>query len=349
MEINSKTIDKIIEKTSDAVGTIHNDIINPWLLNKRLQSNKKYTYIRKNGNVLYFNEGVPINIDDLTGEEQVNFQKYKNQVENINVLYQELYEKVQSTQEEINDMENRIMQSLVTNEEFFQYYTEKTQYISNKDKINILNKIIVDKLNNNEDISTNILDFINNLTASDIRKLQEIKKLLLSVSYLSLNDKKSLNSEELLVEGNVKIFLPALMGDKLLNQLELNIKWDDIIDFSTRGLFTINEMFMSMKAQKEKPLSQAIMQGLSHKSDIYVINSETKEGIIEFRNHTLSRLGNDVFSVIPAIEYNSEEYINILLKNNIFIYTNTKKILYNEEKNKMYLEIVKYINNKSQN
>lgn len=329
MNIESTTVNKLIDNVSRGAGTLFDEIVSPVILNKRIQSNEKYTYVRKNGEVIYFEEGKPVIINDLTGSEQVELQKYKNQVSNILELYDVLNERLQNSKEELDSFKKKIEDSVSLNDEFFQYYTEKTQFISNENKSKILNEIIVNKLHNNEEISTNILDFISNLTTSDIKKLQAIKSLLLTLYYIDVNeDNLIILNEEKNYKHKLLNFLPSLTGDGFLSQLDNTVRWDDILDFSMRGLFTVNENIITLPTKSRDIKRKYIITSTVENEDFFILSSPKGQEDIKLSNYTLSALGKEVLSVVPSEKSYINDYISLLQSENLFselILTKIKK------------------------
>lgn len=247
MEINDLLgLGKTAEVVGSGVERLYDDFVGIPLALRRLEG-------KDNLSIEFRNEGYRIekklketNLSELSFLEQKEIFEMRNQIENLNNLCYLMNEKVKNVELVYNKIKN-IDQNILL------YLLEKYKYISQEDQAILLNTFIINKIENEDDVSKGGINFIDSLSVNEIKKLQEIKKLMFDLYQICFNAENSLTPFEL--EGRdsgekskkgkrllLECIFPYLQGDSTLENVDIDVRWTDIQDFAMRGLFTSTSM-----------------------------------------------------------------------------------------------------------
>lgn len=311
MEINDILGASEVVKTLGAgIGKVYDDFVSiPLNMSRIKNSDGVELEITEKGFKLYkCNE--EIYFESLTFDSQQEVLKLRNQMNALNNLFINVQDNMLSN-------ENIIKKFKMITESDRLYILEKFKYEDDPEKVNIINKIIADKLESEEEFSRVTFDFILSLTKKDILVLQELKKLILhycrtsefEAEVLVINQGKKVKK---IIQNHRDIILPYVSTIDDLRKLKLNLGWHQINEFSMRGLYSTSSMILQIP-KVEKNINNIIYEHYFQYNDT-TYKLDTPGG--EFKIFLLSDLGKQVFEYIPESGV-AENYMQFLNTSNI--------------------------------
>ncbi len=321
INIKSETVELVLTSLFGGVRTVYEDTYKPWLDNKRINKYGKYTLHRKDGSIEYYENGTPVIWNNLDSIEQLELIKFRNMGKNGEFLNEKLTNVVNDSEDKENISKN-IMEGINLNEDALLYYVEKSKFISSDKKSDIIANVISDKLSKKEEIDTNILEFFTNITVSELEKLILLRRLIFTYSAIRIDKDNCINEilvygsnddTQKVVELNFGYFFPKIQGDTFLKGLQLGINWDDIINFSLKGLYTESTMnrYLNTNVFSDDSNLLYFFSDCKHRRFLCKFKGEQVG-----HNFQLSQLGKSVFSHLPVEEPANDNYIVRLNEHN---------------------------------
>lgn len=303
VNISSETVELVLKNLFGGIAKIHDQTYIPWLNNKRINKYKNYTLEKSNGELVFYENGSPVAWESLDSSDQVELIKFRNMNANGEVLNSKLEKEINNSENK-EELANVVMDSINKNEDAMLYFMEKSKFVSDSNKSEILTDIISKKLSSDEEISISIFDFVCSLTKPDINTLQEIKKLML------IYQRDSILKNEI-IKKEFSIFLPYILDNEEFRKLNIQLDYEKMIEFSMRGLFSIQPSALSIDTQSHINPNKSYEHKIIYNELEYKL-AENNGSNKAIKTILLSQLGKDVLSHIPESGYidNYIEYLN---------------------------------------
>lgn len=357
INVETKFLGSLVDGGKSAISTIYTDFVRTPLYNKRANS-IKYNDVdielhangvtfKKNNKVVPAESVIKSNSQAIEIVEEINILKSINQFSEI------IEDKLTDLEIRVEDIENPDQTTLLK-------YWNVSKEVSDEDVRRLLNEILVEKclIKSNKNI-LRALEFIRNLSKEEIRKMQELKKLLLlhTTCTVSINPRKAVlserqnnilvkrnvlngsNGKEYIFESNYDLYIPFIKSNKMLENFDIKLNYNDVMEFSSKGIYNFAPLAAQFHNKKnDNNYRVNIFRNISENSDLLIFN-----GINDYANVSIFRLtelGTIIFNNLPNLSIDQEKYFSNLNKYNIFGNNATiKRIKYQES----YLNMINKI------
>lgn len=290
---------KIVETIGRGVGRVYTDYITLPKIYKQDGYQDLNVEISSDG-VKVTRKGKVVDETQLSNNDKNEVMKLVLKMENLNLLITKMREELDEA-----TIEKDVLKSIDTGT--FLYLQEKYKYISNRENADTLNNLIVNKLKQRDEISKAAINLIDELSTSEIRDLQKIKKLLISYKQRSIKGNEfSFYIGE--IDGNVInrekeltpfYYFPSIFGDDFLKHIDAGFKFDKILRFSSMGLYSTMSGMSRSLSNNMHPESDRTVHFLQYGDKKYFIANKYN---VTLKLFNINPLGDDIFDALPETE-----------------------------------------------